>query len=80
MTDSEETGSGTTGDQPVNVEPGDVEYEKNVPQEQVQSNEKWDTGTEKDPPEADKQEYWEQVTDENAEDGAGMGTGGAGKS
>ncbi|WP_407570624.1 hypothetical protein [Deinococcus altitudinis] len=75
MTDSEKTGSGTTGDQPVNVE-----YEKNVPQEQVQSNEKWDTGTEKDPSEADKQEYWDQTTDENAEDGAGMATGGGGKS
>lgn len=75
MTDSTKTGSGTTGDQPV-----DVEYEKNVPQEQVQDNAKWDTGTEKDPPPEDKQEYWDQVTDENAEEGAGMGTGGAGKS
>ncbi|MGY2893051.1 hypothetical protein [Deinococcus sp. UYEF24] len=72
---SEKAGSGTTGDQPVNVE-----YEKNVPQEQVQDNAKWDTGTEKDPPEADKQEYWDQVTDENAEDGAGTAVGGAGKS
>jgi hypothetical protein len=69
------TGSGTTGDQPVNVE-----YQENVPQEQVQDNANWDTGTEKDPPPEDKKEYWDQVSDENQEDGAGMGTGGAGQS
>lgn len=75
MTNSEQSGSGTTGEQPVNVE-----YEKNVPQEQVKDNSAWDTGTEKDPPEEDKEEYWNQVSDENQEEGAGMGTGGAGKS
>ncbi|WP_424949308.1 hypothetical protein [Deinococcus sp.] len=58
------TESGTTGDQP-------VEYQENVPQEQVQDNANWDTGTEKDPPAEDKQEYWDQVTDENKEQGAG---------
>jgi hypothetical protein len=72
---SNKTGSGTTGDQPVNVE-----YQENVPQEQVQDNANWDTGTEKDPPPEDKKEYWDQVSDENQEDGAGMGTGGAGQS
>ena len=60
------TKTGTTGDQPV-----DVEYQENVPQEQVQDNANWDTGTEKDPPAEDKQEYWDKVSDEQREDGAG---------
>lgn len=60
------TRTGTTGDQPV-----EVEYQENVPQEQVQDNATWDTGTEKDPPEADKQDYWDKVSDEAKEDGAG---------
>jgi hypothetical protein len=66
------TKTGTTGDQPV-----DVQYEEQVPQEQVQDNAAWDTGTEKDPPEGDKQEYWDRVSDENGEEDAGAGTGGA---
>lgn len=77
------TKTGTTGDQPISAEAGaeeiGAEYEKNVPQEQVQDNDKWDTGTEKDLPTEDKKEYWDQVSDENAENGAGMGTGGAGQ-
>lgn len=76
------TNSETTGDQPVGMGAVDeqaVEYETNVPQEQVQENATWDTGSDKDLPSADKKEYWQQVSDENAEDGAGMGTGGAGQ-
>ena len=69
------TDSGTTGDQPV-----DVEYQENVPQEQVQDNATWDTGMEKTPPDEDKQEYWDNVSDENTDEDAGAGTGGAGKS
>lgn len=72
------TESGTTGDQPIGAEAG-AEYEKNVPQEQVQDNDKWDTGTEKDLPTEDKKEYWDQVSDENGESDAGTGTGGAGQ-
>ncbi|GGJ62334.1 hypothetical protein [Deinococcus aquiradiocola] len=56
------TKSGTTGDQPV-----EQQFEENVPQEQVQDNANWDTGTPKDPPAEDKEGYWEQVTDENAD-------------
>lgn len=59
------TKTGTTGDQPIGAEAG-VEYEKNVLQEQVQNNDKWDTGTEKDLFTTDKNEYWDQVSDENA--------------
>ena len=69
------TKSGTTGDQPV-----DVQSEDNVPQEQVQDNAKWNTGTEKDPPQEDKDAYWDQVSDDNQEEEAGAGTGGAGQS
>ncbi len=76
------TKTGTTGDQPFGAETGTeetgAEYERNVPQEQVQNNDRWDTGTEKKLPTEDKSEYWEQVSDENAENGAGMGTGGSG--
>ena len=71
------TKTGTTGDQPIGAEAGaeegGVQYEKNVPQEQVQNNDKWDTGTEKDLPTTDKNEYRDQVSDEYAKNGAGTG-------
>ena len=66
------TKTGTTGDQPIGAEAG-IKYEKNVPQEHVQNNDKRDTGTEKDLPTTDRNEYWDQVSDENAENGAGTG-------
>lgn len=76
------TKSGTTGDQPIGAETGaeevGAEYETNVPQEQVQNNDRWDTGSGKELPTEDRKEYWGQVSDENAENGAGMG--GAGQS
>lgn len=42
-----------------------------MPQEQIQNNDKWDTGTEKALLMTDKNEYWDQVSDENAENGTG---------
>ncbi|WP_425148091.1 hypothetical protein [Deinococcus sp.] len=56
---------------------GDVQYRQNVPQERVQDNENWDTGTPKNPGEAAKEEYWDDTSDANKEEDAGTGTGSA---
>ncbi|GGQ98248.1 hypothetical protein [Deinococcus ruber] len=53
---------------------GEVQYRENVPQERVQDNENWDTGTPKQVDEEQKEEYWDDASDENAEDDAGTGT------
>lgn len=42
----------------------------NVPQEQVQTTPTWDTGGEKTPSREQKDDYWEQVDDANADAGA----------
>ncbi|WP_424949311.1 hypothetical protein [Deinococcus sp.] len=52
------------------------QFQTNVPQERVQDNQNWDTGTPKDPGQGAREDYWEDVSDENAEDEAGAGTGG----
>ncbi|MFC4456486.1 hypothetical protein [Deinococcus sonorensis] len=52
----------------------DVEFKENVPQERVQDNENW--GEENLSADERRPEYWSDVTDENAEDGAGLPTGG----
>ena len=71
MTDNRgNTGNTSGGDQ-------DVQYRENVPQERVQDNENWDTGTPKDPGEGAKEEYWDETSDDNGEDDAGTGTGSA---
>ncbi|WP_104991290.1 hypothetical protein [Deinococcus sp. NW-56] len=43
----------------------------NVPQEQVQDNPNWQTGTPKTPNEGQTDAHWGQVGDENADAGAG---------
>ena len=53
------------------------QFQANVPQERVQDNGNWDTGTPKDPGQGAKEDYWDGVSDENAEDGAGAGSGSA---
>ena len=53
----------------------DAQYRENVPQERVQDNENWDTGTPKNPGQGAKDEYWDGTSDENKEDDAGTGTG-----
>ncbi|ULH15672.1 hypothetical protein MF271_03255 [Deinococcus sp. KNUC1210] len=54
---------------------GEAQYSENVPQERVQDNENWETGTPKQVDEETKEDYWDGANDENAEDDAGTGTG-----
>lgn len=56
--------------------PTESQAKENVPQEAAVTNETWDTGTPKDPGQGDKDQYWDQVSDEHAEPEAGTATGG----
>lgn len=48
----------------------------NVPQENIETNANWDTGSEKTPSQNQENQYWDQVGDDNRDGGAGTPTTG----